>query len=377
MKFPRALAVTPVLLLVALLFSACVSVEKPQGWGSPAFSADSIILQESKDHLAAVRVAANGATRAWVFPDKARPEDKELKLAAIYGTPVVDGDAVYFSSFNGGIFALNKTDGRPIWRLASGFKGDVVSGVSVSGGKLAFGTTEGNLYLVDAKDGKPSAGWPKGGVSYKKGIWAAPIIKGDLVYVATMDGKVDALKLADGSTVWPAPFNSTGAVAALQLLDDGHLFAPSLNKHVYILNTADGSVAQDYKARDWVWSGGAFKDNAVYFGDFSGNVYAVDITTGADRWPATALGEDRVKAGPAIVDDVVVFGDRVPAVHFLKASDGSRLGIGVPLTGAGTIRADAVAKDGAIYLVTTSGRLFKADPGTQTVNEVAVSGARQ
>ena len=53
------------------------------------------------------------------------------------------------------------------------------------------------------------------------------------------------------------------------------------------------------------------------------------------------------------------------------------LGIGVPLTGAGTIRADLVAREGSVYALTTSGRLFKADPKTQTVNEVTIAGARQ
>ena len=377
MRFPRAFIAAPLLIAVALSLAGCVGVSNPEGWGSPAFDGDSVFLQESKEHLAGVRLDEGGSSRTWVFPDKNRSDEKQLKLKGIYGAPVVQADTVYFSSFDAGVFALNKADGRPIWRLATGFGGNVVAGVAVADGKLAFATTEGDLFVVDAKDGKPSAGWPKGGVHYKKGIWTAPIIKRGIVYVASMDGQVDALKLSDGSRAWTAPFDTTGAIASLQLLDDSHLFAPSLNKRVYILNTADGSIAHEFAVKDWVWSGAAFKDNVAYFGDFSGNAYALDITSGRNRWGAVSLGDDRVKAGPAIVDDVVMFGDRAPAVHFLKASDGSRLGIGVPLVGAGTIRADLVARDGAIYSLTTNGRLFKADPRTQTIGEVAVAGARK
>lgn len=377
MRLPRALIAAPFLIVVALSFSACVGVSNPEGWGSPAFDGDSVFLQESKEHLAGVRVGDAGASRTWVFPDEHHSEDKDVKLKGIYGAPVVQGGVVYFSSFDAGVFALNKADGRPRWRLATGFDGNLVAGVAVADGKLAFATTEGDVFVVDAEDGKPSAGWPKGGVHYKKGIWTAPLMKGGILYVASMDGQVDALKLSDGSRVWDSPFDSTGAIASLQLLDDDHLFAPSLNKRVYILNTADGQVAQEFKSKDWVWSGAAFRDNVAYFGDFSGNAYALDITSGQNRWGDVSLGDDRVKAGPTIVDDVVVFGDRGPAVHFFKASDGSRLGIGVPLVGAGTIRADLVAKDGAVYALTTAGRLFKAEPKTQTVNEVTVAGARQ
>ena len=213
-KFPRAFAALPLLALVALLFSACVSVENPQGWGSPAFTPNAVYYQESKDHLSGAALAPDGpATRSWVFPDKNNPLHKAVKLKAIYGAPVVDGDAVYFSSFAGGVFALNKDTGRPIWRVSSGFSGDIVGGVAFGGGKLAFGTTDGAVYVVDAKDGKPAAGGPRGGVSFKKGVWAAPIIAGDVVYVASMDGTVDALKLSDGSRAWPKAFSATGAIA--------------------------------------------------------------------------------------------------------------------------------------------------------------------
>ena len=377
-KLPRALAVLPLLVLTALLFSACVSVENPQGWGSPTFTPNAIYYQESKDRLSGATLAPGGAaTRAWVFPDKNNPQDKDLKLKAIYGAPIVEGDAVYFSSFVAGVFALNKDTGRPIWRVTSGFSGDIVGGVAVGGGKVAFGTTDGDVHVLDAKDGRPSAGWPRDGVSFNRGVWAAPIIAGDVVYVASMDGTVDALKLSDGSRIWAKPFTATGAIAEIRILDDAYLFAPSLNKHVYILNRVDGSVAQDFRAGDWVWGGAAFKDKTAYFGDFSGNVYALDITTGKDKWPSVSLGAgDRIKSGPQIVDGVVVFGDRQPTIHFLKASDGSRLGIPFPVVKAGTIRADATTlQDGNVVFLTTDGRMFRADPKTQTVGELSVNGA--
>ena len=377
MKSPRTLAVLPLLAVVALLFSACVSVENPQGWGAPTFTPNAVYYQESKDHLSGATLAADGsATRSWVFPDKNNGQDKGISLDAIYGAPIVDGDAVYFSSFLAGVFALNKDTGRPIWRVSTGFSGDIVGGVSVGGGKVAFGTTDGDLHLLDEKDGKPSLGWPQGGVNFGKGVWATPIISGDVVYVASMDGTVNALKLSDGSRTWAKPFSATGAIAEIRILDDNYLFAPSLNKHVYILNRADGSLAQDFRAEDWVWGGAAFKDNTVYFGDFSGHVYALDITTGKDMWPSISLGSDRVKAAPQIVGDVVVFADRKPTIHFFSAKDGSRLGIPFPVVNAGTIRADGTTlQDGSVVFLTTNGRMFKADPKTQTVAELSVNGA--
>ena len=44
----------------------------------------------------------------------------------------------------------------------------------------------------------------------------------------------------------------------------------------------------------------------------------------------------------------------------------------VKLADAGTIRANVVARDGVAYVVTTKGKLFKADPSNFSVVEVPI-----
>ena len=117
----------------------------------------------------------------------------------------------------------------------------------------------------------------------------------------------------------------------------------------------------------------------MFFGDFGGKVYGLDITaTGVTpTWsqPASVKGE-RVKAGAAIVDDVVVVADRSPTVTFISAADGSVLN-SVPLTDGDTVRADVVANDGEAYLVTTDGKLFRADPKQRRVIEITINGVKK
>ena len=116
-------------------------------------------------------------------------------------------------------------------------------------------------------------------------------------------------------------------------------------------------------------------DDVVVFGDFGGTIHAMDKTSYTEKWKASVENE-RVRSGPAIVDDVVVIADRKPVVTFINLSDGQVLNR-VPITGAGTVRADLTVKDGNVYLATTNGRLFRAEPEARRVVEIQLNGVRK
>src|SRR6185312_3578318 len=177
---PRALAVLPLLALIALLATACVGTESPQGWAAPVFDGNTVYFMPNKDRLAAANLAADGSSAqiTWNFPDKNNTADKDVQLQAVYGQPVIDGNRIYFTSFSGGVFALDKASGRPLWRMKDELSGNVAGGLAVGDKLLAFGTTDGHLYVVNKGDKTPAPGWPADGQKFGDGIWAAPIIKG-------------------------------------------------------------------------------------------------------------------------------------------------------------------------------------------------------
>lgn len=372
MKHPRSLAAGLLLVGIALLTASCGGTVNPQGWASPALDGPNAYYLQKKDHLAAITFAAEGnAPITWSFPDKNKPDQKDLSLQAIYTTPVVDGDTVYGASYSGAVFAINKADGNLKW-IRKDLSGGIVSGIAVTADFIAFGTVDKHLYLLKKADHTPAPGWPADGLTLSDGIWAQPVIKGDLIYVATMGGDVFALNLSNGRKKWT--FHATGAIADLVQLDDTHLFAPSLNKQVYIVNMADGTAPNGgFQASDWVWTRPAVKDGVVYFGDFAGSIYAVDITTGRARWERPYEGGNKVKSAPAIVQDTLVLVDRKPIVHFIDVRTGAGKNR-VPLLDADTVRADVIptADGSAAIISSTNGKLFKADPKAGTVNLIPV-----
>lgn len=376
----RRSALLAMALLLLPVLSSCVKVFNPVGWAPPVFDDDSVYVVTSKGHLSSLKLDGDTANASWTFPDKSRNEDKDLELKAIYGAPVIDGDRIYLASFHGGVFALDKADGRPIWPAtgenASRLDGDIPGGVAIAGDNLYFGTTEGHVYGWKKSDGTPAAGWETPKV-LDGGVWATPVAIGDTLYVATMKGDLHALSLADGTEKWK--FSASGAIADLARISDDYLFVPSINRHLYVIRTSDGSVAGDFKAHDWIWTAPAIEGTHLFFGDFGGKVYGVDISSGSitPAWPAAAsVKDERVKAGAAIVDDVVVVADRKPVVTFINAVDGSVLNQ-VPLQEADTVRANVVAHGDSAYIVSTNGKLFRADPAQRRVVPVQLNGVKK
>ncbi|MCL4240459.1 MAG: PQQ-binding-like beta-propeller repeat protein [Dehalococcoidia bacterium] len=366
-------------LLFLPLFAACVSVTNPDGWAAPVIDGQDVYVSTSKGHISAVTLQdGDSATARWTFPDKDIDADDKIEPEAIYGDPVVDGDRVYIATFSAGVFALNKADGRPAWPLngtnASKIKGNIAGGLALANGILYFGTTEGRLYAWNASDGTPAWPEPK---RFDRGIWATPVALGENLYVATMSGELHALSLADGSPAWIDPFVATGAIADLVALEDNRLFVPSINRHVYILNAEDGTVLADYRARDWVWTEPAVDGSRVFFGDFGGHVYGLDITSGPSQlWEPASVEGERVKAGAAVIGDVLVIADRSPTVTFINATTGEVLNR-VPIDDAGTVRSNVHAGDGFAYVLTTKGRLYRANPQNYSVAEISLTGVKK
>lgn len=371
----RPLSAAGLILSLAVLASACGGVTQPQGWATPAFQDDSAYLLLDKERLFALTLAEGPATTTWTFPNKDDESHDDIELRAVYARPIVDGNRLYVASFRGDVFALERDSGRIAWQRTD-LKGNIVGTPGLEGGLLAFGTTDGHLYVLNAERGDPAAGWPRDGKRLGDALWASPVIKDGKLYVATMKGEVRAFGI-DGSTAWARPFTAGGAVPEITLLGDDTLFVPSFDKRVYLVRLSDGTALYPggFATEKWVWTRPALQGNVAFFGDLDGKVYALDITTNLEAWPAPYDAGARVKSGPLVAGDTLVFVDRAPKVHFLSTQSGQALGT-VPIGDAGTVRADLAEQDGGIYAVTTKGRLFRIDAGRRGVSEVFIGGRR-
>ncbi|MBN1976337.1 MAG: PQQ-binding-like beta-propeller repeat protein [Anaerolineae bacterium] len=154
-------------------------------------------------------IDADDGTEVWRFPAD-EPGDNWF-----WGSPAVDGDAVYAVDVKGTVYKLNAETGEEIWPSASKLtpkKNDknapVRDGPALTedGNTLLISSQNGSLYALDTADGSQRWSAASDGKGY-----ATPVVDGDVVYETQIHGsyRVRALELLDGgerySELWVYP----------------------------------------------------------------------------------------------------------------------------------------------------------------------------
>lgn len=202
-------------------------------------------------------------------------------------------------------------DPVPVWRtvIARG----VTGGPAVAEAVLALAQTDRHVALLDRTTGEVL--WRR---RLPFPIGAGPLLAGDRLYVAEQDtdGRVWALRLADGRTIWAA---RSGDVAAPLALDGDALYAASIGGVVRRLLEETGSL---------LWQ--------------------------------TRVGGS-VRAAPLPLPGALLVATATDSAFLLEAGDGR---IRVRRSTPGSILAAPALGDGLVLAGTTDGRLLALDTGT-------------
>jgi outer membrane protein assembly factor BamB len=143
-------------------------------------------------------IDADDGTEIWRFPPEKPGENW------FWGSPAVDGDAVYAVDVKGTVYKLNAETGEEIWPSVSKLaakkneKDAPVRGGPVlteDGSTLLISSQNGSLYALDTADGSQRWSAESDGKGY-----VTPVVDGDIVYETQIHGsyRVRALELLDG-----------------------------------------------------------------------------------------------------------------------------------------------------------------------------------
>jgi outer membrane protein assembly factor BamB len=271
----------------------------PQGLTlPPAYEGNSAYMQIDSGQLAAYDLTSG--TARWVAA--AQP------LVA----PAV-GDDLVFVEQQGELAALDKGDGTVRWKTPLASKLTAPPAGSSGIVTAASGADVMGLHTADG-----TAAWTR---DIPGPVHDALAADADRVYLPTSDGRVMALRLDTGETVWE---RRLGAAAHGLLISGERLFLGAVDNFFYCLNTRDGRI-------EWRWRTGADVVNRpildrsrVYFVSYDNVVRALNQRNGVQQWkrglnfrPAYAP----IKAG----DTLILTGlDGPPQAFLLK--DGTPAG---------------------------------------------------
>ncbi|MEU9702114.1 PQQ-binding-like beta-propeller repeat protein [Streptomyces sp. NPDC047981] len=312
----------------------------------------------------------------------------------VWGTPVVDGDLLYVTSFEvhaldvasgrrqfktrdvawsmavaqgrihasdgPTLYALDATDGSERWRLQTDAW---VYSLKVDRGTVVTGTRGGGVQGWEASNGAKL--WEISGAQTEfETPEAGPALHGDTVYV-WRDARLQALDARTGVERWSYPVGDAASCGNVPVrvapAEDGCVYVAA-GTRVLSIDVAGGRVRWHFEAPAVFLSppafapGPAVTGGGVYLADYLGTVYALDATTGQDRWRIAT--ESRQSNEPVLVVDGNVHVGSGSALYTLDAVTGTpkwRFAAGGELIGS------PVVADGRVHFGSADHVLYTLD----------------
>ncbi|MFI7010419.1 PQQ-binding-like beta-propeller repeat protein [Streptomyces sp. NPDC050145] len=147
--------------------------------------------------------------------------------------PAVTGGGVYLVDHLGTVYALDATDGRDRWRIATEPRPGSVDPVLVSHGHVHVGSGQG-LYTLDAVTGTPKWRFQAGGE-----IVGSPVVADGRIHFGSTDHLLYTLKADDGRLRWKLA--TGGEITGTPVVTDGVVYACSKDRCVYALDAEKGT----------------------------------------------------------------------------------------------------------------------------------------
>ena len=153
-------------------------------------------------------------------------DDPLAESGGIASAPTVVGDTVYFASYPGNVYAVNRTDGEKRWNYS--VTGEPTSTViatspAVYDGTVYIGSYDNSLYALDADTGRQRWSFP----AEDKIKDSSPVVANGTVYVGSNDGHLYAVDASNGTYLWS--YYTGGAVHSSPAVSGGSLYFTSLN----------------------------------------------------------------------------------------------------------------------------------------------------
>jgi len=205
--------------------------------------------------------------------------------------PFISADTIYAAANDGEIKAINRLDGKVIWKRE--IDNFLSGGVGLYKDKLFLGTVDGAALMMDAKGGEII--WSS---RLSGEVLAAPQSNGDVVVVQTYDGKLSGLDFVTGVKIWT--FDSNLPVLTIRgtgtpIIRDSAVYASFANGRVMAFDSMTGSIL--WETRVAIAKGRSdierivdidgtmsIQGNQLFAASYQGRLVAIDLGDGGRLW---------------------------------------------------------------------------------------------
>ncbi len=241
----------------------------------------------------------------WQYPNSADSKNQ----ATYYAAPAVGDGLLVVGGYDSVLYGVDRETRTVLWtfnRASDRYIGSPV----VFEGRVYAATAGNELFALDlekldrlgavekADDARRLA--EAAAVAWEfiadHGIWSAPLVTPEMLYVTSLDHHVYALEIDSGEVVWTKEL--PGAMAGSPVLsEDGKtLYVGNFDYRVYALQAGSGKELWSVAGENWVWGTPALAGDTLFFADLDGYLYAVDPETEAILWQEKVA--DAIRGGP-------------------------------------------------------------------------------
>ncbi len=227
--------------------------------------------------------------------EKWRREDIPVLAEKLWTAPVIQGDALYVSTYDDNIYALSAETGELLdWSFQS--EAGFVSSPVIYLDTVFLGSFDRYLYATPIGSNvsrwrfpqeKPAGNW----------FWASPVVSEGIVYAGCLDGKLYAIEAETGEMSWE--FDAASAIVASPVLMGNLLIVVGSSGTLYVFDLSSdfGDEAVPLRAISIgasVMSSFCAQDGLVYIRGEDNSIYVVDIERGqiVEGWPVSLTAEE-------------------------------------------------------------------------------------
>ena len=212
-------------------------------------------------------VDAQTGVQKWRF--KTGEDKKTYNQVGIQSSPAVADGVVYFGCRDNYAYAVDTKSGHEKWKFPNNLSW-VIASPAIYDGAIYFGTSDSmKFHALDIRTGQPRFSAPT-----KGNVFSSPAIASGMAYFGGFDGKLEAVDLKSGKSVWEFATDAARQNAHGFLTPDG-----KLNQRAIYLSDfyEDMILAVDrMMSLGSIVSSPAVDAGVIYFGSGDGNLYALE-----------------------------------------------------------------------------------------------------
>lgn len=272
----------------------------------------------------------------------------------------VGGNAEYHAvaTRDGEVIALNAS-GEILWRQK--ISSESLAPPAIDEDRLIVRCVDGNILALSVKDGKQLWIYSRDVPALSLRGNSAPVVAQSRVYAGLDNGRLVALDVSDGHSVFDVAVATASGRSEIERLNDVDGDAVLENNLLYIASYQGRVIATDVRRGQLLWTrkiststGVDAGATSLFIADDRDHVWAMDRSNGATLWKQEKM-QARQLTRPAVMGDNIVVGDYAGYLHWLSQFDGHFVArVHVDSDG---ILVPPLVKNDRVYVMTRDGNL--------------------